>query len=424
MMQKINLTVLCCVCFFMFQKSFAEKRSMLMIGNSYIYTNDLPTVLKSLALSMGDSLEILSSTAGGATLNGQCSNATTLSLIQQGNWDYVVIQAQSQEPSFPPSQVETQTYPYAKKLDSLIHVSSPCAETIFFMTWGKKNGDASNCAGYPVLCTYSGIYSRLRESYLEMSQTNHATCAPIGAAWDKIITTNPSIELFNADGSHPNVNGTYLAACTFYTTIYHKSCANATYVLSGVNAMDALLFQQTGTNVVFDSLETWQQFGKLPSSKFVSNNTLNQYSFTNQSLRSTQYEWNFGDASAINTQTNPTHTYSSNGTYQVKLKAMNACGNYDVIAKTIQVSNIPNGIQTVLESEEISVRFENSSLLIKGNVAPSILTIFSPNGQLIHQQKVQVSNSKIDLNQLSNGLYFYQIKSQKNINSQGKFLIN
>ena len=45
--------------------------------------------------------------------------------------------------------------------------------------------------------------------------------------------------------------------------------------------------------------------------------------FTNNSIGATSYLWNFGDGST-STSSNPTHTYASNGTYTVILKAMNS----------------------------------------------------------------------------------------------------
>jgi len=87
------------------------------------------------------------------------TNATTISLIQAGNWDYVILQEQSQLPSFPDNDVATQVYPYAAALDSMIKASSPCATTLFYMTWGRQNGDAANCQFFPPLCTYLGMDS-------------------------------------------------------------------------------------------------------------------------------------------------------------------------------------------------------------------------------------------------------------------------
>ncbi len=403
----------------------SEKRKILFIGNSYTQYNNLPNTFKSLALSLGDSVEVDSYTPGGYSFLQQSQDATTISKIQQIGWDCVVLQAQSQEPSFPPAQVASDTYPYAKKLDSMIKAANPCAETVFYMTWGKKNGDASNCASYPVICTYGGVAMRLRESYLEMTQLNNATCSPVGVSWDRIITQHPTIELFNADGSHPNANGTYLTACTFYSTIYHKSSVGASYILSGVSASDATLFQTTATNTVMDSIENWQQHGGIPKAGFSSSNTLNQFNFTNQSLRSTQYEWNFGDGSPISNAVTPSHTYTSVGTFPVTLKASNTCGKYEVVSKNIQVTSIPSALNEIYNNPNPAVSYYNGQLVYSGLHINQLVNIFSMNGTKIQSFKPENSkgNTKTDTS-FSNGIYLYQVIDGKKIKHHGKFEVN
>ncbi len=54
--------------------------------------------------------------------------------------------------------------------------------------------------------------------------------------------------------------------------------------------------------------------------------------FTNTSTASTNFIWYFGDGTT-STQTNPTHTYLTNGTYTVKLKASN-CKGIDSLVRT------------------------------------------------------------------------------------------
>ncbi|PKN95755.1 MAG: hypothetical protein CVU43_24110, partial [Chloroflexi bacterium HGW-Chloroflexi-5] len=111
---------------------------VLFLGNSYTYVNNLPQIVADMARSTGDSLIFASNTPGGYTLEGHSTNATSLSLIAQGGWNYVVLQEQSQLPSFTDSEVQSMVFPYARKLDSLINVADTCTETVFYMTWGRK----------------------------------------------------------------------------------------------------------------------------------------------------------------------------------------------------------------------------------------------------------------------------------------------
>ena len=130
--------------------SFSQsKKKILFIGNSYTYVNNLPQMLHDFALMNNDTIIFDASTPGGSTFQTHCSDTSCLRKIKSQQWDYVVLQEQSQTPSFPPSQVQTDCYPYAKRLDSLIKANDSCTQTIFYMTWGRKYGNASNCANYP-----------------------------------------------------------------------------------------------------------------------------------------------------------------------------------------------------------------------------------------------------------------------------------
>lgn len=227
----------------------------LFIGNSYTYYNTMPDMVSFIARSMGDSLYTESSTPGGYTLQSHTTNANTQAKLRAGGWDYVILQDQSQRPSFPPSQVATDVLPYAKMLVDTARAYNSCVSPIFYMTWGRKNGDASNCPSYPPLCTYAGMQARLRSSYLLMAQQNNASVSPVGAVWRETRSAN-AMELYTSDESHPSLAGSYLAACTFYASIFHKSPVGA-WSPSALNASDVAFIQGQVETTVFDSLSTW-----------------------------------------------------------------------------------------------------------------------------------------------------------------------
>lgn len=234
-----------------------------------------------------------SNAPGGYTFQQQSVNSVTLGKIAQGNWDFVILQAQSQEPSFPPSQVQSQTYPYAKNLcDSIRHYNN-CTEPVFYMTWGRQNGDASNCASYPVVCTYEGMQMRLRQSYLEMALSNHTTIAPVGVVWKKVRNTDSTINLYNADQSHPSLWGSYLAACVIYTTLYNKPSQGA-WVPPSLNLDTALFIQNIASTLVQDSISKWY-LGNLQAASFTSSVSGYNISVTDHSINPGTVNWNFGD---------------------------------------------------------------------------------------------------------------------------------
>ena len=234
--------------------SFSQTtKKALFLGNSYTYVNNLPQIISDIALNMNDSLLFDSNCPGGYTLQGHSSNITSLNKIMIGNWDYVVLQEQSQLPSFDLPQVQTDVFPYAHKLDSIANFYNPCIETMFYMTWGRKNGDASNCAAWPPVCSYSGMDSLLNLRYHMMADSNQAVVSPVGAVWKHIRANYPLIELYQPDESHPTAAGSYAAACCFYTAMFRKNplLISYNYVLS---ATDAANIRTAVKTVVYDSL--------------------------------------------------------------------------------------------------------------------------------------------------------------------------
>ncbi len=61
--------------------------------------------------------------------------------------------------------------------------------------------------------------------------------------------------------------------------------------------------------------------------------------FTNQSVNAISYFWNFGDGGTSTLQ-NPSHTYTTGGTYTVTLVAYNKCGCSDSVSHVINISNL------------------------------------------------------------------------------------
>lgn len=234
----------------------AQTKKALFIGNSYTAYNHLAELTQELATSAGDNLIVGSSAISSYTWQLHTQDATTMGLIRQGGWDFVSLQEFSTNPSEPLAWVEQNVYPYAQYLDGEINTYNPGAETIFYMTWGRRDGDAGRCPVNPPVCTYIGMDDLTRDRYMYMAQANHAIVSPVGAVWRYIRANYPSIELYIADGSHPTPAGSYAAACTFYTTIFRKSPLLITDNYS-LSASDAANIRNAAKLVVYDSLLTW-----------------------------------------------------------------------------------------------------------------------------------------------------------------------
>jgi len=317
-------------------ETLARKRKVLFIGNSYTATNNLPLMVSQVATSQGDTLIFDSNALSSYTLKNHFENATTRAKIAAGGWDVVIIQAQSQEPAFP--NYTTATLPYAVKLDSLINKVDSCTETMFYMTWGRKNGDPTNCASLPEICTYIGMQNLLSAAYLNMANTAKGSIAPVGEVWRKFREEHPTIELYNPDESHPIVSGTYLAAVVIYQSIFRKSLSSSgVFKPTSLADTTASFIRSTANQVIQDSARKWYQHGRMANAGFdfqVQNNTV---SFENTSFAALGYSWDFGDGTAGSDAFELQHTYQNPGMYSVQLVVTNGCKE-DSIRKTVVVS--------------------------------------------------------------------------------------
>lgn len=291
-----------------------QKRNVLFLGNSYTQFNNLPGLVAAAAASVGDTLLYDFNYPGGHTLEQHQNNPLSINKIKEGGWDFVVLQDQSQLPALP-------QYSFAAsiQLSSIIRKHSPCSRPLFYMTWGRKNGDSQFCNSWPPVCTYQGMDSLLRLRYMEMAKLNHTEVSPVGAIWKYIRQNHPGIELYNADESHPSLAGSYAASCSFFTSIFKKDPTLITDN-GGLPSTTASAIRQAARVVLFDSLANWYFPDELPQASFgyFSVGSNNSVRFINNSDHADAYFWKFGDGDT-STLIRPNHTFSGNGTFTVTL---------------------------------------------------------------------------------------------------------
>ena len=347
-------------------------KKALFLGNSYTAYNSLPNLVENIANSLGDSLIHDRNTPGGQTMAGHASNVTSLNKIASQEWDYVVLQSQSQEPSFPPSQVANDVYPYAEQLTDSIRRNTSCGTPLFFMTWGRKNGDASNCAAYPPICTYEGMQQRLRESYMEMASTNQGRVSPVGVAWKRVREEYPEIELYTQDESHPSYAGSYLAASVFYSSIFQKSC-EASGFIGSLDSITASRLRTIASETVLDSLGLW---GFLEAEVILDSTFLNYAYLTASYSNADSIAWDFGDPFVGSSSDSlVTAEYLVEGEYTVTLSVYDRLNCESKSADTIVQIQLPSSIdielvsrfgQVVLRTDVLGRKIDNLDSLNMG----------------------------------------------------------
>ena len=199
----------------------AKGPQVLFIGNSYTFSNDLPKMFTKLARSGGHDVgtELLAN--GGWTLEEHAQVSESVELIRQGTWNYVVLQEQSIVPSKPVERVQSM-YPAVRILNE--EIANNGASTILFMTWGRREGLSQ--LGYR---NFYEMQNELAIGYWNIARQLDIVVSPVGLAWQRALQREPQIDLWQSDGSHPSVEGSYLAACVFYAVLFRESPEGLSY---------------------------------------------------------------------------------------------------------------------------------------------------------------------------------------------------
>ena len=79
------------------------------------------------------------------------------------------------------------------------------ATPLLYMTWAKKR--------------FPDQTADLAQAYDSIGHELAVPVAPVGLAWARVTRERPNVMLFMSDGSHPNIAGSYLAACVFYAML-------------------------------------------------------------------------------------------------------------------------------------------------------------------------------------------------------------
>jgi len=194
--------------FFVFSnQSFAfEKKdtvSVLFVGNSYVYYNNLAQMIGLITDSMDTKIICKKSTVGAATLGQHWNSARGLKskqIIANNKFDIVVIQDNSMWPLEHKDSLLT----YGQLFCNYIRANG--AKPYLYNTWAREKTPETQ--------------SKINEVYNALAVAENAVNVPVGSSFDLAIKTFPSMNLFHPDGSHPSAVGTFLIALNFIKKNY------------------------------------------------------------------------------------------------------------------------------------------------------------------------------------------------------------
>ena len=180
---------------------FSNTYQVLVFGNSHVI--GLDKLIKSLIMAGNPFAKVEVFNAGGGFLDDSFSQEHRTNLLENKPWTHIILQGQKY------SQSGSRTYP-----------------TISAQSWIDK---AKKLGVTPILFpehpqrgkTTEG--KRVHSIHTEIAAKQKSCVAPVGLAWDSVITNSPKLPLHSSDGNHAAILGKLLTAFVFYQVITGES---------------------------------------------------------------------------------------------------------------------------------------------------------------------------------------------------------
>ncbi len=301
--------------------SFAtDKKNILFIGNSYTHYNNMPKIFDQLATSKGYDLQVEMFAKSSHTCKMHSERKDLYEKIGSKKWDYVVFQGFSRELFYRPAHLDTSFLPYFNRIMDSIYSNYSCTNVLLYQTWGYKNGyeiDSNQVS-------YQEMSDRIAMGYQYVSDKYALPIVPVGQVWETVKTNYPSINLYTEDNQHPSLYGSYLAACTFFTSILKSSPIEG--YKGAVPGKDAEIIQQTAYDFVTLNIERYMlkmntvdvRYEKTEGGKYLAYCKAYYPQASN-------VKWEFGDRETSNSKF-IVHSYRLPGFYNVKVTIYDKCG--------------------------------------------------------------------------------------------------
>ncbi|MEY4604263.1 MAG: hypothetical protein RIT43_1555 [Bacteroidota bacterium] len=306
--------------FLILGNTFANPIEILFIGNSFTHMNQMPKTFEKVATSLGQNVYVEMNAKSNHSLKMHTERPELFTAIRSRKWDFVIIQPFSRELIFREDSVERATIPYLKQLLDSVYANNACTNVLLYQTWGYKNGTTEDSLSN----TYDRMSNRIREGAMRISDRFGLPVVPVGMVWDQVLKLGYGTGLYDADGSHPSPEGSYLIASTFYVALFKKELKDA--FTAGIAPEKVAAIQKTAYDFVLtnvdeyklrkDSYVVFKVFSKQAKAKIL----CKAYFSDADSLK-----WDFGDGKR-STDSIVEHSFADYGKYTVKLTVYEECG--------------------------------------------------------------------------------------------------
>lgn len=223
----------------------ADQRTIrvLLVGNSYTKRNDLGGMIQKIGESRGVRMSVSTLAKGMASLSDFADQKSYLGkqlrrMLENEQWDYVILQEKRLRPLTDADGMKKDV----KKLCRMIRKAG--ASPMLYIIWAPQTG-------YRDYRNYSKLVSDRKDYQRKLTAANKKAAKAAGAklipAGDALIraeTKLPRLKFEEKDGHHPNLKGSYVAACTIYSALTGKSAYGSGTYTAGISKKTAMQIQR------------------------------------------------------------------------------------------------------------------------------------------------------------------------------------
>jgi hypothetical protein len=221
------------------QSPINAPQRILFVGNSYLYYNDsLHNHVRRLAIAADpaseDSLQYKSATISGAPL----AHHNIEHLLKPGHlgmklpFEVVILQDASASALSDSGRASFRE----KVAEFNAEIVKRGAKTALYMTHAHVK---------PSKFASPDMIRNVEDMYVSVGNEMGVFVIPVGLAFEEAYRQRPDIKLHkDYDGSHPDLIGTYLAACVVYASLYGKSPVGNSYDYYGKVDKETAAFLQ------------------------------------------------------------------------------------------------------------------------------------------------------------------------------------
>lgn len=200
--------------------------SILFIGNSGIFANDLPDMVRRIADAAGSprKFHTVMYALPGRTMREHWDDPDVRALLHQ-SWHFVVLQTSAGEQLTPAQEASFQTYGAALVAEAKSHGAVP----VLLVAWRGSDPAPRE------------FQTRIQESYAHLANGTGAAEVNAGKVWDKLMTES-AVPLL-AGGFQPTIQGSYLTALMLYRFLGGGDPRDVPYVPAGLPDTDATVLR-------------------------------------------------------------------------------------------------------------------------------------------------------------------------------------